>query len=727
MTRTKHDSGMTILEAVETLASIAELDPVKEREIRNDLLIEGQKIGDRRVDWLATGSDGKETLDLVKTTFDTVLSYLKEKWRDVSPELMDPTQLEGIKTIMLLVGEAAKRLNHFNNLFSTYGGSPFNMEEYRQLQDFYMKKIDPKVSEETLGKWILGIGRLPFPKLIPEVEKVVQVNPQHLFVDMDAVRQDSEYELFFIRKEGGDRFFNPRLIRSMKLVSEFGFKPSDLIEPIPYIEVNEWLDAAAHSGAKSLLKRLGVTLDFFYMDRSKFKERELVKTMSHMFLSLMLASHSRYLFVNRGPKCCLDFFLDFLSFYREAIRSYDYQKLISYPPSEQNRLGKILIKLMQTVGKHLYTEFTGVMESKGLVRKLISRGYQLDDNLDESKLTGSVAEDLWMDHTAFSTALKTYCNSALAKVLDDLENSPFAGFDPWMQKNLPNRLGTIELGQKRYGMIRMPTPTYQESISKPKLIGEFTTFVESLDEGEKLLLFNFQNRTSWKEHARSALLEGMDENEVFHHHSEVITFGVDTDFYEQSAPYNRENGAEAFKESLREQLSSKMGGYYFAEDVEDKLFPLFVDEVIEEVHALFFEGKNILTQRERRSFIDLVHLFIQWKLIDVIDPSEVAFCCKDGVDRSPFEYALMWYCHIAFNGRPFGQREREQLNALLLAPPLMIRERDLQSEHLDRLLQTIKIIEEAVHHRGDKAFVTALRKAFGRMFRASIFEGLVRD
>jgi hypothetical protein len=382
---------------------------------------------------------------------------------------------------------------------------------------------------------------------------------------------------------------------------------------------------------------------------------------------------------------------------------------------------------MQTVAYVIYTEMKGVMESKGLIRKLITRGYNLDDQLDESRLTGSVAEDLWMDHLAYTAALRGYCNSPLAKVLDELETSPFSGFDPLMQKNLPNVWGTIEQGSKRYRLLRLPSPTSQEYIHKPKLVGEFTTFVESLDEDEKFLIFNFQNRTSWKEHARSALLEDIDEKEVFHEHTEAVTLGVDTDFYEQAAPYDKESNAEAFKELFSNQLSDKMGGYFFAENIEDKLFPLFVDETIEEVHQLFFEGKNVLTQRERRSFIDIVHLFIEWKLIDVIDPAFVAFSCKDGVDVSPMQYALMWYCHIAFNGRAFGQKEREMLNTILMAPPLLIRERNLNGERLDRLLQTIKIIEVAAQHRGDKAFVNALRKAFGRMFRSPIFEGIIND
>ncbi len=727
MKRDRHET-MTIVEAVETLTSMAELDPIQEEQIRQDLLIEGKHIGERKVDWLATGDDGKETVDLVKETFKTVHSYLKDKWRQMDPSMMDSETMEGIKTVMLLAGEAAKRLNHFTNLFWDVGGSAYNLSEWQDLHDFYQRKINPKVSEEMLGKWILGVGRLPFPEVTATTDrkKAVEVNPLHLFVDMEAVRQDSEHELFFIRKGDGTRFFNPKLIRSMKLVTEFGFRPAKDLDPVPFIEVDEWLDIAANQGSKRIIQRLGVHLDFFYMERTKFKEKDLINTMSYMFLSLLLASHNRYLYSQQNGKCCLDFFDDFLHFFRAALHSYEFQKIISYPPSEHNRLARLIIRLMRTVATVLYSEMTQVMEGKGLVKRLIREGYNRDDSLDESRLTGSIAEDLWMDHLALSAGLEGYLNSPLNRILDEIEHSPFAGYDPWMQKNLPNRVGVLEEGNKRIEIMRLPTPTIQEQIETPKLLEEFKTFIEGLEPTEKLLLLNFQNRNSWKEGPRSRLIEDLENREPYKEPVEVVTLEVDSDFYEQLSPYDTTNDATKFKESLRERLGSKEGGYFFTLEMEDQLFPLFVDETIEEVHQLFFEGKNRLTQPERRSYIDLVHLFISWKLVDLVDPAYVAFSCKDGVDTSSTAYALMWYGHIAFNGRLFGQTERDQLNTLLFAPPVIIRERDIQPARLDRFIQTLRTIQEASQHLGEKNFVEALRKQFGRMFHSPIFEGIFR-
>ena len=155
----KHEGGLTLIEAVETLSNIADMDWDRDVGIAqtHDITIQDEPVSYRTVHWLHRG-DAKETVGLVKDIFKVVLHYLKSFYKNDYTLVTDSKTLEGIKTIMVLVGEAAKKIDKYTNLFhQKHYKSVTDLREYKQLQEFYLRKISRTIDEGVLSKWLLGL------------------------------------------------------------------------------------------------------------------------------------------------------------------------------------------------------------------------------------------------------------------------------------------------------------------------------------------------------------------------------------------------------------------------------------------------------------------------------------------------------------------------------------------------------------------------------------------
>lgn len=264
---TRSHQNLSIVEAVETLSSIADLEFDREIGIaqKHEIVLGNEKVAYKTVHWLHQ-EDASSTVNLVRETFRVILHYLRQFYRKEYGQVTDQKTLEGIKTIMVLVGEAAKKLDRYTQLFHQTQ-SVTDLKEYRQLQEFYRTKIARKVDEGVINKWILGLtlgkgkaGReITFRAASKKSDQLA--NTEHVFVDLETVKKDTEYELFFIRKEDGSRFFSPRLLRNIKLVCDFGSYFGERKELDPLEHVKQWHDRTLHTCAKEIMKSLGSRLD----------------------------------------------------------------------------------------------------------------------------------------------------------------------------------------------------------------------------------------------------------------------------------------------------------------------------------------------------------------------------------------------------------------------------------------------------------------------------------
>lgn len=732
--KTKHshyESPIGLLDAVETLSLISDMDFEKEIGVAetHDLELQNKKISYQTIHWLHR-KDGEATISIVKDIFKVILHYLKDYYNQKLPPEKEEHTLEGIKNIMVLVGEAAKKLDKYTALFQkTKSNSVTDLKEYRQLQEYYFSRVTKKIDEGLLSKWLLALTQRSWARK-PQAEAITESRPEtkHIFVDLDGVKRDVDYELFFIRKEDGTRFFSPKLIRNIKLVCNFGdyFEMGKQTED-PLVDISIWSDKAYNNCAKDIIRMMGNKIPRFYREALRYKDRELVEMLNKACLALMLAASPMNLKKFPPTKCCTDYFTDFLSFLRDALHSLDYTKMVTYPEKNNGKLSKLLLSMTQTLCYVLMEQQRFYSDHAVHIQNLISRAAEIRSQ--DHKKAESVGHHLWAnigsDYAALQKYMKSHAYGPLAKVLRIVEESGRFAFDPLIQENLPSQQFALYYNENKVISLHLPSPTTQEFINKAMVTDEFKAYLRTYahqNPTDKLLYINLQDRTSWRDHARCIAIEGLEHIKEFENCVHVVTLPKDTDFYHQLPPYQSENHAIIFINQFKEQLEDDNTGYYFPNRIRKALFPHFIDHLLKEIHKVFFSGKNVLTRDQRMDFIEIAHQFIELKLIEIVKPTAFSLSCKDGLDCGSAANALLYAFVRLIGGDKITEADREEINLLLYGPSLVVRERIINSDRFNRALSAIRCIEGIRQNLSGAHFAMVIKEAFGDLFKTPILK-----
>lgn len=742
---TRSHSTISIIEAVETLSSIADLELDKEMGIvqKHEITLDNEPVTYKTVHWLHA-RDASSTVLMVKEIFRIILNYLRQFYRKEYGYVTDSKTIEGIKTIMVLVGEAAKKLDKYTSLFhQTHQQSVTELKEYKRLQDFYLSKIARKIDEGVLSKWVLGLslGKMKIPASTPPFLKGATVSEperarmedetKHIFVDLETVKKDIEYELFFIRKEDGTRFFNPRLIRNIKLICDFGeyFGKPKGEDPLTHMQL--WLDRFYNESSKNILQFLGDRLKYFFKEIRKVKDHEVVEGLNKALIALLLSSHMGNLSGQHpSMKTCTEYFEDFQVFLRETLNTRTYQKWIAYPPKESNGIAESLLDIIHTLCGALYTHLKGLNEMVSIIHLLINesqQGVSLEHE-KEALISKKVWNAMASNYAAMNKFMKKHPHGPLLKVLSTLEGKVFNTFDPLLQHNLPNQLYGLQLKEDHLiENFRFPAPVHQEFIHKAVVVEEFKGFLRDYKKlKKKHLLINLQDSTSWVEQARCAALEELQDNPDVNEAIEVVTLAVDTDFYHQLSPYHQINHADTFIKQFKEHLKGEGSGFSYPASINQETLHLFIDRAVNFVHRVFFSSKNVLLREHRLDFIEILYLFLELKLIDMIKPDSFSLTCKDGIDISLTYSAELFILLKFINAPEWSDHEIDYLNALLYAPPLLIRDRILLPERFNRMVSAIRTVENTQWEYGKENFPKLVQEAFFDMFENSILSSKIQ-
>lgn len=718
----KH-SSLSIIEAVETLSNIVDLNvesalefPIESEETLNEF----QKS--HRIIELMTTGDTSETIDMVKEVFLVVLQYLKNFYRYEYQGRVDTHTVEGIKNIMVLVGEAAKKVDRFTALFVEKNPqSVLESKEYKDLQKFYQSRVSRKVDQGQLGKWILGLAGFGGGAVALSQAPLEELKTKYVFMDLETVKKDLEYELFYIRKEDGSRFFNPRLIRNMKLVSDFGTFFGEVKEKDPLIDLIYWKDRCAQISAINILHSLGGRTQKFFLETARFRKGELAGILNSAMMALLLCSHEKHLLKNNSAKCCLDYYYDFQEFFWEALQSREYQKMIVYPPSSGNSLGNCLLETMRALAKGIFLSLKGDWEMLGALKELFDRE---EKKGGKTKENCSFEKFLESDYAFLSDKLKIHANGPLILLLNNLESGSCQSFHPLKDHNLPTQICSFHFQDNKVLNIRMPSPTVQEYAHKAhidELFNDFIRYYQSEKIAKTHLIVNLQDRTSWRENARCQALENLSKGAASDSRLCVITLATDTDFYHQLPPYQDNNDADTFKEQFIEHLGDESAGFYFPEELRAALFPDFIDRLVDMVHKVFFAERKVLTQNERMNFITIVYNLVILKVVEIIRPDSMGLVCKDGIDLScSFNAMLIVFCKLV-NDEPLNQNDRDCLRYLIYIPSLSIRERLMVEERFDRFISMVKFLEKLQVHDGGAKLAQAFHEACSQIYQTQVF------
>lgn len=702
MAKERTHEGLTILEAVDNLSSMAELDAHGER------LEEQEGSSSSALRWLDPHR-AEENREKVKETFRVLNRYLHHMYAKEKVHLKDPETQKGIQAIMVLAGEAAQKVDKFTALFKDVlpQEGVTRLPEFQELQQFYLTKVIRRFQEvlDTEEEW---------QKEWAAMEPEILDSQRRGLKDLEAVRRDQDYELFYIRKEDGSPFFNRNLLRHIKLVGDFDESVQDSEGEDPFLKIKLIQDRESHASAKEILQAIAPYMDEFYIEALRYKEMPFVAELSKALMALMLSANPHNLMENTNGKSSLRYFADFHVFLRTALASEEYLKFVSTPPEASDRFSHILMNLSHALCYFFFSRIGSRKEVLGFIHKLIERG----GKSASSSGAQSVWNSLTKDDESIRNVLKRYPNGPLLKTLDALrEGEDKEGFDPLLQENFPCQMFNFTYGDSHVSCLRIPSPTKQEYIQEALIDEEFRGFLRSLSlkmAGQKHLLVNLQDRTSWRELARCIALEDLQKEAEFSRNFVVVTLSKSTDFYHQTATYQNLNQADLFIDQLKQQISSaEECGFHFPSHIKQSELNQFTDRAASFIHRHFFEGKEVLSRKNRLDFIEIYYYLLILQLVEWTHSDSLSLTCKDAVDKGEAMSAGFFsFLKMLSDGETWTKQDKDFLLWLFHAPALIIRERAVEPDDFNRTVSALTQIDQSLKEN-KKAILEDFSKLFG--------------
>lgn len=716
-----------VQDAMDNLAAIVSIDMENLPPLgiikKNRIVTTEEEFGPDTVEWLS-GEGPQTILDILDLTYRAIHQHLYKLYENPEMNWENEKSRKGIEAMMDLVGESTQKMDAFLalRLGKSLEQSVADREEFKALQKFYSRHFVTKFSGGIQGNkaWAEAWEGNEEADLLDLSRTGLK--------DFDTVKRDVEYELFYIRNENGQPYFNSDLLRNIKLSCDFDLDGEEFEED-PLLKVRSMQDRDLHATAGQILTECHAAISDFYKVVRKLEDDQLAQSLGMAIIALFIAGNPRYLLQNTMGKSCLQYFEDFHRFLRRAMRTSEYQKLIAYPPDATDKNAHLLLYLVHALCRSFFERVGGVkLESIGLIHRTMRRGEEIKQKRGAHLAKG---ETVWtqflLDDEKYRTLLDKFPNGPLFKILDlireEQEENVNIPFDPIGQENLPSRLFEINRRGKKIDVLRIPSPTRQLFINKVEIIEEFRGFLRSLSQDKparKHLIINLQDRTSWKEFARSKTLESLQLNAEFNHQLVVVSLPKDTDFYYQNNEYLNLNQAEDFIKAFNEQLATpEECGYFLPAPLKKNELTHFAEIALPSIHELFFNSKNSLTRRNREDFIEIFYQFLILKCIDMVEPTSISFTCKDSIDTGPAASGA-FYGFLQILSSNFNSKEDQDfLRWLLYTPALFIRERALDAERFNRTLSALERFDGEMSEHGKQ-----ILKTFSEFYNPQTFKTL---
>ncbi len=663
-------------DAMDNLANLATLDlnglPRIGIVAKHKIVTDEQEFPEVEVLWLS--AEGSEPLlEVLDMTLASVHEHLKRLVKEMDWE--DSKSRHALESMMALCGESAQRLEKYVEIRLGKKISLMNRPSMIALQDDYshftskIKQDEPQDSTDQLQ-------------------------------NLETVRRDRDYELFYIRKEDGAPYFSTDLLRHMRLISDFE-TDGESFEEDPLLQVRTMMDRDLQASSQQMLKACHYLVTDFYKVYKRLANNDLAGSLSQAIMALLLAANPRNLLQHTTSKSCQQYFEDFLFFIRASFHTDEYQKFVAYPPEKSDKIAHLLLNLTHMLTHELYVRTGGVkQEAVGLIHRTTRKGSEPASAVHAKGDT--IWSQLSIDDENYRSRLAKFPSGPLFKTLDlvRFEESEPMPFDPIVQGNIPMELFAMNGKNRPIHFLKMASPTRQWVINKAEILDEIRgvlRYYNSTSPKQKHLMINLQDRTSWKEFIRCKALEEMQKNAEFNPVLVVATLAKDTDFYSQATQYAEMDKAELFFASFLKQFDAAEGqGFYFPATFKASEMSGFVQSLIPIIHRHFFGKSNTLSRRGREDFIEIVYQFIVLKLIDHYSPTSVSFTCKDALDTGAAASAMFFAFIHLLKGEFAEKKNVDYFRWLLYAPSLFVRERALDPERLNRALTSLERFDEGM-------------------------------
>jgi hypothetical protein len=670
--------------AMDNLAAIASIDLAAPGPLgivkQVKLVTSEEEFEGSDILWLS-GEGSEVVVDVLSATFRSIHQYLVDLSQNPEMDWDNTKMLHGIAAMMALVGESAEKMDQYLRArLGKEGEKIAEHPEYQALTHFYNRYFSLKMKSDELHE-------------VSDTE----------LKDMDIVRSDREYELFYICHEDGRPYYRPELLRHMRLACSFE-ADGESFEEDPILQIRAMVDRDIQASAQQILKGCQPLISDFYDSFRKMPSHHgLARALSMSVLALLLTANPRNLLHNTTGKTALQYFSDFHRFLREALDHSEYQKMIAYPPEREDQAAHLLLELSHGLCQSLFFHPGGIkQETIALLYRTMRRGSE------RGKVSLAKEDSFWSqllrDDENYRALLNKFPSGPLLKILDlirereELEGQPV--FDPFLQNNLPHFLYRITFKNNPIDILHLPSPTSQSIINKVEIVDEFKGFLRALQAEKKSkrhLLINLQDRTVWREYPRSKTLEALQKTAEFNSVLHVVTIPKGTDFYLQASEYLNINKAEEFLAAFEAQLATpEECGFFFPADFKLQELKAFVKETLPFIHRHFFGAKSTLNRRAREDFIEIFYQFLILKLIQDFAPTSISFSCKDGVDTGAAQAASFYAFLKLIDGGLENKVDQDSIRWLFYAPALLVRERSIDAERLTRTLTALERVDTAL-------------------------------
>jgi len=687
-------SELRIDDALANLNALAEMQINSNEPIgiinSHRLVLQEEAYNYKTIDWFVQ-EDAEELIQSVKETYKTLLDYLKIIYEKNLIKWDDPKCRKGIQAIMVMASDAATKVDKYIELLPKQPTIEKIEDsfEYKEFRKFYLEKIVKRFSEELEGE-------RPWEDEWRENEKSFLLDIEKSGLkDFEILKKDEEYELFYFADEEEKPFFDPDLIRNIKLFCDYDEKSFENIEEDPFLKVRIFLDKEFHSSSQQILSDNLEIAEYFKERIHRNIENELIILINKTLFSLMLAANPHNLMTHTFYKSSFEYFYDFQNFLRAVLSSDEYQKIMAYPSDDKTT--KCIKNLVNSICRRFFLRKTAIkQEMIGFIHLLINKGDEIRKYQYPQKVS------FWTlvleNDESIRTLLETFPNGPLIKIYEVIKKreSQEVSFDPFIQNNAAQKMFEISHSKNQLQMIRCPCPTKQSMIDHAQVIEEFKTLLNSLKEDEKYLLVNLQNKASYKEAARCSSIDILQKKGDFRDKIIIVTIDKHSDFYHQSGIYINLNKADDFLKIFKKELYSNEFTSLFVSDELNK----FIDKALDFVHKLFFVNKNVLTRRNRLDFIEIFYNFLILKIIEIQNPKILSFTCKDAIDIGSAQLASFYAFLKLIKNQEFTKETEDFFRWLVYTYALLVRERAINSTYLIRTVSSLNTIEiEMLAHK----------------------------
>ena len=203
----------------------------------------------------------------------------------------------------------------------------------------------------------------------------------------------------------------------------------------------------------------------------------------------------------------------------------------------------------------------------------------------------------------------------------------------------------MAIGGKNVTFIRTACPVVGSNLA-PEIDPLFIGMLHDMKaKGKQYLYINNQSADSASdprlaesrcESNRVAAIRALSESSEFKETFHVVSFAHDSTFYKDATEVN----AQELKIRFISHLNRGEQGYFLPNSFKSKPENLVrIYEIINEVHAKYFEGKSVLSAEERQEFLHVAYAAISKFIITEMQIDAANITCKDGVDRAAGSFA----------------------------------------------------------------------------------------